>query len=427
MRALTTRSLALLTIGSVDSIRNLPAAAIAGKDLPLYFFLALLLFLLPCAIICSWFSYRSSQGILGWVRQGLGIRLSVTAVWLQWMQNILIYPTFFAFIAGASLFCVNPLLANHAVWLFVIINGLVWSLTLINRKGIHLSNRVNTFCSSIGLILPFAILLLIGAYTMWHYPNFFSSIPKSKEDGFSSLTAIMLSFCGLEIAAVHSHGAVKHAMSKAITIAVIVIFMTMLLGSITIAAIIPVQSLNFVSDIPNLFQIFFDNIGYPNLAMVMTILVIIGSIGCANNWMIAPTKGLSMALDRPLNQLLIAQAILISLLSGLFLFFATIKASYWFMLTLATQMYLLLYCLMYLSAIKVSLQSKSMSILLVAMIGIIGVAIALVVSMRPPTSIGVKFHTAYMFALLSIIPILILPVLFLWRKSEQEHGCIMVS
>lgn len=153
----------------------------------------------------------------------------------------------------------------------------------------------------------------------------------------------------------------------------------------------------------------------------MTILVIISSVDCANNWMIAPVKGLSVTLELPLNCLLIAQAMLISLLSGLFIFFASIKASYWFMLTLATQIYLLLYVLMYLSALKVSWQSKNISIIWVVMTGIIGVAIALVVSMRPPTSSGAKFHAAYVFALLSIISILILPVCFLWGKNETEH------
>lgn len=48
---LSVLSLALITVCSVDSIRNLPAAALAGDQLFYYFALALLFFLLPCAIV----------------------------------------------------------------------------------------------------------------------------------------------------------------------------------------------------------------------------------------------------------------------------------------------------------------------------------------------------------------------------------------
>ncbi|WP_367606168.1 amino acid permease [Legionella sp. W05-934-2] len=251
MRPLSTWSLALITIGSVDSIRNLPAAALAGRALPGYFLLAFLLFLLPCAIVCGWFSYQSPHGILGWVRKGLGQRMGIASLWLQFMQNILIYPTFFALIAGSLLFCINPASANHIFEIFILINGLIWLLTIINFKGIQLSSRVNTLCTTIGLLLPFAILLLIGVYTLWNDPHSLSTLPKPQEDGYTSLTAIMLSFCGLELAAVHSHGTSKHAFRNAVVVAVIVIFITLLMGAVTLAMIIPLKKLNFVSDIPH--------------------------------------------------------------------------------------------------------------------------------------------------------------------------------
>lgn len=107
-KKLTTFSLVLLTVGSVDSIRNLPAAALVGKEIFFYFTLALLLFLLPSAVIAAWFSGQSKEGIYGWVKQSLGRNIGFMAIWFQWMQNILIYPTFFSFIAGSLLYCLAP-------------------------------------------------------------------------------------------------------------------------------------------------------------------------------------------------------------------------------------------------------------------------------------------------------------------------------
>ena len=87
---LTVLSLTLITVGSVDSIRNLPVAALAGPDLFLYFVLALFFFLLPCALVASWFVKQSPEGIYGWVKTSLGQQTGFLAVWFQWMQNLLI-------------------------------------------------------------------------------------------------------------------------------------------------------------------------------------------------------------------------------------------------------------------------------------------------------------------------------------------------
>ncbi len=93
-RPLTALGLTLITVGSVDSIRNLPIAALVGPDLFLYFVLALLFFLLPCALIATWFVKQSPEGIYGWVKASLGKHMGFLAIWFQWMQNCLFIPHF---------------------------------------------------------------------------------------------------------------------------------------------------------------------------------------------------------------------------------------------------------------------------------------------------------------------------------------------
>lgn len=110
-----------MTVGSVDSIRNLPAAALVGTEILWYFGLAFLLFLLPSAVISGWFSSKSSEGIYGWVKNSLGKKSGFIAVWFQWMQNILIYPTFFSFIAGGLLYCINPALIENKFLIFLLL------------------------------------------------------------------------------------------------------------------------------------------------------------------------------------------------------------------------------------------------------------------------------------------------------------------
>lgn len=118
---LSVLSLALITVCSVDSIRNLPAAALAGNRLFYYFALALLFFLLPCAIVAVWFSRQSEQGVYGWVKQGLGNQWAFIAIWFQCIQNVLIYPTLLSFIAGTLLYSISPDLVQNKSMLFLII------------------------------------------------------------------------------------------------------------------------------------------------------------------------------------------------------------------------------------------------------------------------------------------------------------------
>lgn len=408
-KKLTSLSLALITVGSVDSVRNLPTAALVGSNLFLYFSLALLLFLLPCAAISIWFSNQADEGIYGWVKKSLGNNAGFTAIWFQWMQNIIIYPTFLSFIAGAFLYCINPKLVDDNKLLFIIINILIWCLTWINIKGFGLSHKLTVFCSFFGLLIPFILILLIGLIWFISHPQSIQQLPQSNQESWASLTAIILSFCGIEIAAVHTQDSQSGVFRNAIILSVIIIFVTMLFGSLTLAILLSPLQLNFISGIPELFQTFFAQINCEKLSFVINGLIVIGCIGCANSWLNAPIKGLLFAskefskLNRKdskktATKLLLLQASGISLISTLFLFLPSINSSYWIMITLATQMYLLMYSLMFLGAIRLSWIRRTQSsqlITLIAMTGLIGISIAFLVSFNLPSTIQYSSQLHY--------------------------------
>ncbi|HAT9517004.1 TPA: amino acid permease [Legionella pneumophila subsp. pneumophila] len=431
---LSVLSLALITVCSVDSIRNLPAAALAGDQLFYYFALALLFFLLPCAIVAVWFSRQSEQGVYGWVKQGLGNQWAFIAIWFQCIQNVLIYPTLLSFIAGTLLYSISPDLVQNKSMLFLIIIFLIWSLTWINLKGIHLSSRFNSYCSRTGLILPFIIILFVGLY--WWITQVkpgTTVLPPAEPYSWTSLTAIILSFCGIELAAVHARDSKQGAFPKAIAISVIIIFLTMLFGSIVLAMIIPPEQLSFISSIPQLIQLFFNKIGYGYFAFIINGLIAIGCIGAANNWLIAPIKGLEFAisegfLNRQLSQvnkhnapfrLLVAQAFCVSIISALFLIVPSINASYWIMLNAATQINLLMYLLLFISAIKI-VSSKpilsKLNIMIFAYLGLAGSSITLIVSLTPPPSFAISSKLIY--ALLGAIFLVIMTLIPIWRKPK---------
>lgn len=434
-RHLSVFSLTLITVCSVDSIRNLPAAALAGNQLFYYFTLALLFFLLPCAIIAAWFSKQSEQGVYGWVKKGLGAHWAFMAIWFQCIQNILIYPTLLSFIAGTLLYSISPDLVQNKNLLFLIIIFLIWGLTWINLQGIQFSSRFNSYCSITGLIVPFTIIMLMGLY-WWDTqikPNE-TILPQAEPYSWTSLTAIILSFCGIELAAVHARESQHGAFPKAIIISVILIFLTMLFGSMILAMIIPPQQLSFISSIPQLIQLFFTKMGYGHFAFIINGLIAIGCIGAANNWLIAPIKGLGFAagegfLSKQFNQvnknnapakLLILQAICVSFISTLFLIIPSINASYWIMLNAATQINLLMYLLLFISALKIVYSKPFMNRLNIsvpAYLGLVGSCVTLIVSLTPPPSI--EINSKIIYALAGGFFLIIMTFIPFWAKSKS--------
>lgn len=101
-----------------------------------------------------------------------------------------------------------------------------------------------------------------------------------------------------------------------------------------------------------------------------------------------------------------------------FLLLPSINTSYWFMITLATQMYLFMYGFMFAGAIRLAWQEKkhfSWFIILSSILGFIGITISIAVSFNPPTSI--KYGSLLHYDLFIIIClILITASSILWKK-----------
>lgn len=114
-----------------------------------------------------------------------------------------------------------------------------------------------------GLLLPFILILSIGFTWVILHPQALKILPSAQENSWSSLTAIILSFCGIEIAGVFTQESTPGALPKAIALSVFIIFITMLFGSYTLALLLSPQQLNFISGIPELFQIFLTTFNVP--------------------------------------------------------------------------------------------------------------------------------------------------------------------
>src|SRR5579862_5586754 len=110
---LNTFALTLLITGSIDSVRNLPVSALFGSSLIFFFVFAAVMFLIPTALVSAELASNISEGgIYQWCRLAFGEKMGFLAVWLQWINNVIWFPTMLMFIAGTATYLIKPELAQ---------------------------------------------------------------------------------------------------------------------------------------------------------------------------------------------------------------------------------------------------------------------------------------------------------------------------
>ena len=182
----------------------------------------------------------------------------------------------------------------------------------------------------------------------------------------------------------------------------------MIFGSLAIAFVLPQNQINLVNGVMQAFTNFFAAYHMSWVIPVMTILLLIGSLGGIISWIISPARGLLQAAQSGYlpeflqkenkhgvaQNLLITQAVLVSLLCVAFLLMPSVNGSYWLLTDLSTQLYMLMYVLMFIAALALKYQfpqkfrafavpGKKIGMWYTAILGLIGCAITLIVGFFP--------------------------------------------
>ncbi|MDX1902167.1 MAG: APC family permease [Gammaproteobacteria bacterium] len=452
-------TLIMLMIGAVDSIRNLPATALFGTSLIFFFILAAMIFLVPAALVSAQLSARAGDesGIFHWTRAVLGEQYAFIAVWLQWISNLVWFPTILSFIAGSAAWLISPDLAQNRIWLISIILGIFWFLTLLNLRGIRVSAQFASFCAVTGLIIPIILILIctmvwmiLGnpSYVHFTWQNMMPNL--NDPQNWISLTAIMTAFLGIELAAVHAKD-IKHPQRSfpiALFFSVALILVTMISGALAIAIIEPRDKISLVNGVLQTFNHFFITWHLTWAMPLITIMIILGTSGGIVSWVISPIRGLLHAgrsgflpeflLQKNRNNvastLLIGQAILVTLFCTAFLWMPSVNGSYWLLTALSTQMYILMYVILFIAGIfsydrlknpeaTFSIPGKRVGLTVVCLIGLFGCLITEVVGFLPPATINVGSTLRYEVIFTSAMALIILPAILLCfyrnRKLKQ--------
>ena len=454
-KALGVFSLAMITAGSVDSIRNLPATALFGTHLVFFFVLGALFFLLPSALIAAELASTSRRdgGVFAWVTDALGLKTGCLAVWFQWIENVIWYPAILSTLAATIGYLFSPGLATNRYFLIAVILISFWGVTLININGMKASAWVANICSVFGLLLPMA--LIIGLALVWvltGHPSqihltWHNAIPHdwSGTGLWVALTGIILSFCGMEIATVHTRECKnpQRDYPRAMLLATVIILVTLVSGSLAIGVVLPTGEISLVAGIMQAFDAFFSAYHLGFLLPAVALMLVVGLIGSVNNWAIAPTRGLAYAmseikargnLDR-LNKhgapgrLLVVQAIIVTIISLFYLLLPSVNAVYWLFTVLASQLYMIMYVLMFISAIVLRrkpiarregflIPGGMFGLGVVAAFGLVGSVFTFFIGFFPPDSIEIGSPVRYEIIIWAgLIIMAVIPWIWVARKK----------
>ena len=457
-------ALTLLITGAIDSIRNLPAAALFGSTLIFFFIFSAIVFLIPTALVSAELASQIDEGgIYQWTRLAFGERVGFLAIWLQWIANVVWFPTILSFIAGTITYMMGPGILQNKFYLVITILSIFWFLTIINLRGIRLSAKFTSFCVIAGLLIPMILIivlaiswLILGKPIQIHLssktllPNWLNA------NNWIALTAIITSFLGMELATVHIKDVDKpqKTFPKALAFSTLIILFTMILGSLAIAFVLPYNQINLVNGTIETFAYFLSSYHLNWLTPFLTLLLGLGSLGGVISWVISPVKGIAQAASHgflppfferqnkygaPQN-LLIIQAILVSLFCLAFFFLPSINGSYWLLTALSTQLYILMYVLMFLCALRLrkkltttnsqafTIPGKKIGLWTVCLLGLIGCTITLIVGFIPPNGMNIGSKLYYELLFCSGMIGMIIPVFFFcWYQKKSAIPSLTLS
>ncbi len=368
-------TLALMTTSSVASLRSAPTMAVYGLACVFLYIVPAIVFLLPQSLVAAELASGWSGGIFRWVTEGMSPRWGMLAVWCQFAMTIFYYPTLLGFVASTLAYVINPKLADNGVYTGAVIVVVFWLGVLVSaRGGVSGIAKLASNGLVIGTLIPGAILVILGILYLLQGNS--SAAPMNTSHllpewtGIASLVLIVnnfLSYSGMEMNAVHVDELRKPGTEfpKAMFFACGLVLVIFILPALAISWVVPAQQLSLTAGVMQAFSSFFGHFGIERLVPIVALALVCASLGGMLTWLAGPSKGLVLLARRegylppflqkvnaegvPVN-ILLTQGALTTVIGLLYALVPSVSSAYWILSVMTTQVYLIMYVLMFNSA-----------------------------------------------------------------------------
>ncbi len=466
---LSIMTLAIMNVTAVVSLRGLASEAVYGLSSAFFYLFAAVVFLIPTALVAAELAAMFSNkqgGVFRWVGEAFGARTGFLAIWLQWFQSTIWYPTVLTFGAVSLAFVglnqsSDAAMASNKIFTLAVVLVIYWLATFIALKGLGWVGKISKWGGMIGTIIPAGLLLVLGvAYlTTGGHNNldmsqsFFPDL--TKLDNIVLASSIFLFYAGMEMMGIHVMDVDNPSKNypRAIimgSLATVVIF---ILGTFALGVVIPAGDINLTQSLLVGFNRYFEYLHMSWASPIIAVALVFGVLAGVLTWVAGPSKGI-FAVGRagylpPIFQrangrgvqrnILLIQGCIVTLLSLLFVVMPSVQSFYQILSQLTVILYLTMYMLMFAAAIVLRykmhdaprpfrLGGGNWLMWLLAGVGFAGSLLAFVLSFIPPAQISTGSNMVW-YGVLTIGCVVVVGVPFIiyamrkpsWRNTQSEE------
>lgn len=455
-------TLAIMNVTAVVSLRGLPAEAEYGLSSAFYYLFAAIVFLIPTSLVAAELAamFKDKQGgVFRWVGEAFGKKWGFLAIWLQWIESTIWYPTVLTFGAVAIAFigmgqAHDMALASNKIYSLVVVLAIYWLATFISLKGMGWVSKVAKIGGLVGTIIPAALLVVLGIVylatggvpQMDFHGSFFPDLTNFNNLVLAS--GIFLFYAGMEMSGIHVTDMDNPAKNypKAIFIGAFITVLIFVLGTFALGIIIPQKDINLTQSLLIGFDKYFAYLHASWLSPVIAVALAFGVLASVLTWVSGPSKGI-FAVGKagylpPFFQksnengvqrnILLVQGAIVTVLGLLFVVMPSVQSFYQILSQLTVVLYLIMYLIMFAAAIKLRYNMKDYErpyrigkrgnalMWIVSGLGFCGSLLAFVLSFIPPGQIATGSNTVW-YSVLAIGCIVVVgaPLLIYANRKES--------
>ena len=461
---LSVATLAIMNVTAVVSLRGLPAEAEYGLSSAFYYLFAALVFLIPTALVAAELAAMFSDkqgGVFRWVGEAFGKRMGFLAIWLQWVESTIWYPTVLTFGAVSLAFigmndAHDMTLASNRVYTLVVVLLIYWLATFISLKGMSWVGKVSKIGGLVGTIIPAGLLVVLaivyliggGESQLDFKGDFFPDF--SNFNNLVLASSIFLFYAGMEMGGIHVKDVDNPSRNypKAVFIGSFITVLIFVLGTFSLGIIIPKNEINLTQSLLVGFDRYFDFIRASWLSPIIAIALAFGVLAGVLTWVAGPSKGIfavgragylppffqktnSLGVQR---NILFIQGGIVTLLGLLFVVMPSVQSFYQILSQLTVLLYLIMYLMMFAAAIYLRYNMKQANrpfrigskgnglMWLIAGVGFLGSLLAFVLSFIPPGQIAVGSNAMwYSVLVIGCIVVVVAPlIIYAMRKPSWK-------
>ena len=381
-------TLAIMNVTAVVSLRGLSAEAVYGMSSAFYYLFAALVFLIPTSFIAAELAsmFQDKQGgVFRWVGEAYGKKYGFLAIWLQWMESTIWFPTVLTFGAVALAFsgtgvAHDEAIASNKLYTLAVVLIIYWAATFISLKGMGWVGKVAKIGGLVGTIIPAGLLVILAIVYVATGGHSYLDFHQSVIPEFNGLESIVLAssiflfYAGMEMGGIHVSEMKNPSKNypRAIFIGAAITVIIFVLGTFSIGVIIPKDDINLTQSLLVAFDNYLAYIKTSWFSPIIAIALAFGVLAGVLTWVSGPSKGV-FAVGKagylpPFFQksnkngvqknILFVQGGIVSVLGLLFVVMPSVQSFYQILSQLTVLLYLIMYMLMFTGAIVLRYKMK---------------------------------------------------------------------